>query len=99
MLFDDEVVAPDHLEVPTAASTAPTEREIKMATQLVESLSAPFEPAKYQDDYRQKVLALIEAKADGEVIAKPEAPAPAAPVVDLMAALEASLEAAKQRSA
>ena len=99
MLFDDEVVAPDNLEVPTAASTTPTEREIKMATQLVESLSAPFEPAKYQDDYRQKVLALIEAKADGEVIEKPEAPAPAAPVVDLMAALEASLEAAKQRSA
>jgi DNA end-binding protein Ku len=99
MLFDDEVIAPDHLEVPTAVSTAPTEREIKMATQLVESLSAPFEPAKYQDDYRQKVLALIEAKADGEVIEKPQAPAPAAPVVDLMAALEASLEAAKQRSA
>ena len=36
-----------------------------MATQLVESLSAPFEPAKYHDDYREKVLALIEAKADG----------------------------------
>src|SRR5262249_31330809 len=49
MLFDDEVVAPDHLEVPTAASTAPTEREIKMATQLVESLSAPFQPATYKD--------------------------------------------------
>ena len=45
-----------------------------MATQLVESLSAPFEPAKYHDDYREKVLALIEAKADGEIIAQPEAP-------------------------
>jgi DNA end-binding protein Ku len=70
-----------------------------MATQLVESLSAPFEPTKYADDYREKVLALIEAKAEGEIISQPEAPAAAAPVVDLMAALEASLEAARQRSA
>jgi DNA end-binding protein Ku len=99
MLYDDEVIPTADLEVPTAASTAPSEREIKMATQLVESLSAAFEPSKYTDDYRDKVLALIEAKADGEVISQPEAPAPSAPVVDLMAALEASLEAAKQRSA
>jgi DNA end-binding protein Ku len=99
MLYDDEVIAADDLEVPGALSTAPTDREIKMATQLVESLSAPFEPAKYKDDYRDKVLALIEAKADGEVIARPAAPAPAAPVLDLTAALEASLKEAKQRSA
>jgi DNA end-binding protein Ku len=99
MLYDDEVIAIDDVEVPTSKSTTPTEREIKMATQLVESLSASFEPAKYKDDYREKVLALIEAKADGEVIKQPAAPAPAAPVVDLMSALEASLEAAKQRSA
>jgi DNA end-binding protein Ku len=99
MLFDDEVIPTGDLEVPTAVSTAPSEREIKMATQLVESLSAPFEPEKYKDDYREKVLALIEAKAEGEIISQPEAPAPSAPVVDLMAALEASLEAAKQRSA
>ena len=85
MLFDDEVVAPDELEVPTATNTAPSEREINMATQLVESLSAPFDPAKYQDDYREKVLALIEAKAEGEIIQPAEAPAPAAPVVDLVA--------------
>ena len=100
MLFrSDEVVATDDLEVPTSKNTAPTDREIKMATQLVESLSAPFEPAKYKDDYREKVLALVEAKADGEVITRPAAPAPAAPVHDLTAALEASLKAAKQRSA
>jgi DNA end-binding protein Ku len=70
-----------------------------MATQLVESLSAPFEPGKYSDDYREKVLALIEAKADGEIIAAPEAPAATAPVVDLMEALEASLAAARKKSA
>ena len=96
MLYADEVVAPGELSVPTAADTAPSERELHMASQLVESLSAPFDPDKYHDDYREKVLALIEAKADGEIIT-PAAPAEEhAPVVDLMAALEASLARAKQ---
>jgi DNA end-binding protein Ku len=99
MLFDDEVIPTADLDVPTATSTAPSDREITMATQLVESLSAPFEPTNFHDDYREKVLTLIEAKAEGEVIRAPAAPAPAAPVVDLAAALEASLKAAKQRSA
>jgi DNA end-binding protein Ku len=99
MLYDDEVIAPGDLEVPTAVDTKPSEREVKMATQLVDSLSAPFEPEKFKDDYREKVLALIEAKADGEIIAQPEAPKEAAPVVDLMAALEASLAAARKHSA
>jgi DNA end-binding protein Ku len=99
MLYDDEVVAPEDLEIPTTAATAPTEREVTMATQLVESLSAAFDPSKYTDDYRDKVLSLIEAKADGEVVAQPEAPASSAPVVDLMAALEASLAAARKQPA
>lgn len=96
MLYADEVVDTGELEVPTAADTAPSERELNMAAQLVESLSAPFDPAKYHDDYREKVLALIEAKAQGEIISQPEPTAEAAPVVDLMAALEASLARAKQ---
>ncbi|HET6965232.1 MAG TPA: Ku protein [Acidimicrobiales bacterium] len=96
MLYADEVVDTADLEVPTAADTAPSERELNMAAQLVESLSAPFDPTKYHDDYREKVLALIEAKAQGEIISQPEPTAEAAPVVDLMAALEASLARAKQ---
>ncbi|HEX4864339.1 MAG TPA: Ku protein [Acidimicrobiales bacterium] len=99
MLYADEVVDTAELEVPKAADTQPSEREVKMAEQLVESLSAPFEPEKYHDDYREKVLALIDAKAEGEEIVAPEAPEPAAPVVDLMAALEESLARAKKRSA
>ncbi len=95
MLYADEVVDPGELEVPTVEDTAPSEKELDMARQLVESLSGPFEPGKYQDDYRDKVLALIEAKADGEIIVQPEVPATVAPVVDLMAALEASLAQAK----
>ena len=66
-----------------------------MAQQLIDSLSSDFEPEKYRDEYRDKVLDLIERKAQGEEIAvQPEAPAPAK-VPDLMAALEASLAAVK----
>src|SRR5579875_517391 len=98
LYYADEVVEPEELAVPTAADTSPTERELQMAAALVESLSAPFEPDKYRDDHREKVLALIEAKAEGQVVTSPEAEAAAPPVVDLMAALEASLAAARARA-
>jgi DNA end-binding protein Ku len=66
-----------------------------MAQQLVESLSAEFDPSKYRDTYREQVQDLIEKKAEGQEIAEVPEPAAAAPVVDLMAALEASLAAAR----
>ena len=70
-----------------------------MARQLIESLSAPFEPGKYRDTYREQLLEMIERKASGEVVVA-QAEAVAAPkAVDLMAALEASLAAAKARKA
>jgi DNA end-binding protein Ku len=70
-----------------------------MAQQLIDSLSSDFEPEKYRDEYREKVLELIERKAAGEEIAvQPEAPEPKK-VPDLMAALEASLAAVKGESA
>lgn len=97
MLYADEVVAPESLEVRRSDELKPSERELKMATSLVESLSAPFEPEKYHDEHREKLLQLIEAKAAGETIVAPEAEEKA-PVVDLMAALEASLAAAGAKS-
>jgi DNA end-binding protein Ku len=83
--------------VPTAESVAPTKRELDMAAALVESLSAPFDPSRYHDDHREKIMAMIEAKAEGQVITAPAEKETTAPVVDLMAALEASLAAAKER--
>jgi DNA end-binding protein Ku len=98
LLFADEVVAAESLEVPTAADTRPTERELDMARQLVGSLASDWAPEKYRDDYRDKVLELIEAKAEGnEVALAPPADRPA-PVLDLMAALEASLARATGRA-
>jgi DNA end-binding protein Ku len=96
MIFADEVVPKDDLEgLPEAEELKVSEREVKMAQALIESLATDFEPERYKDEYREKVLELIEAKADGQEIATaPEAPAPTE-VPDLMAALEASLAAVR----
>src|SRR5580700_4465212 len=96
MLFGDEVLPPDRLdELDSIGDAEASPRELKMAEQLIESLSTEFDPSKYHDEYRERVLELIEKKAAGEEIAvQPEAEEPeAAP--DLMAALEASLAALK----
>jgi DNA end-binding protein Ku len=96
MLFADEVVAPEELDdLPEGKELKASQRELTMAQQLIDSLSSDFEPEKYRDEYREKVLELIERKASGEEIAvQPEAPEPKK-VPDLMAALEASLAAVK----
>jgi DNA end-binding protein Ku len=99
MLFHDEVVPSDDLDdLPSAKELKASDRELKMAQQLIDSLSSEFDPSRYRDEYRDKVLDLIERKASGEEIAvQPEAPQPAR-VPDLMAALEASLAAVKDDS-
>ena len=75
-----------------------SDAEIAMAEQLISTLEADYEPEKYTDGYRERVLELIQKKSDGEeiLIAEEAAPAATSEVVDLMAALEASVAAAKQ---
>jgi DNA end-binding protein Ku len=70
-----------------------------MAMQLIESLTTDFDPTKYHDTYRERVLDLIERKAEGEEITIEAAPEEPAKVPDLMAALEASLAATKKKPA
>lgn len=94
MNFADEVVPRDELGTLPGPGVAASERELQMANQLIESLSTDFDPERYRDDYRLAVLSLIEAKAAGHEVVTEPAPA-AAPVIDLMAALEASLARAK----
>ena len=96
MIFHDEVVPHDDIDdLPDSKDLDVSDREVKMAQQLIDSLSSEFDPSQYRDEYRDKVLELIERKASGEEIAvQPEAPQPAK-VPDLMAALEASLAAVK----
>ena len=98
MVYADEVNEPS--QIPELAEVGDIElpdKELEMATQLIESLDASFEPEKFRDSYREQVLELIERKAAGEdaVVAPVEAPEPDK-VIDLMAALEASVKEAKE---
>jgi DNA end-binding protein Ku len=94
MLWGDEVLSPDRLDELESVEEAPaSDRELKMAEQLIDSLAAQWDPGEFRDEYRERVLDLIERKAAGEEItAQPQAEEPAA-APDLMAALEASLAA------
>ena len=68
--------------------------ELQMAEQLVEGLARPFEPEAYPNETRKALLDFLHAKAEGAEIAEPEEAPEPAPVIDLMAALKASLAAA-----
>jgi DNA end-binding protein Ku len=69
--------------------------ELDMAVQLVQSMKGDFDPEEYRNDYRDTLRAMLEARLAGEEISVPEAPEPA-PVIDLMEALKASVEQAKE---
>jgi len=90
MNFHDEVVDVDDLDLPSPQRN-PSDREIEMAGKLVKSLAAKFEPASYEDTYREAVLAVIERKAKGEPIVEAPEETKQQDADDLMAALEASL--------
>jgi DNA end-binding protein Ku len=93
MRYADEVLPREGL-VPEADGEL-TEREKQMARQLVESLAVDeFLPEKFHDEYREQVLDLIARKSDGEEIVAEPVVEPPAKVLDLVAALEASLEQA-----
>jgi len=100
MLFGDEVNAPERLdELEDLTDVEANTREVAMAQQLIDQLSTPFDPTAYRDEYRERVLDLIDRKAAGEQVAvQPAAAAPAA-VPDLMAALEASVAAVRGNGA
>jgi DNA end-binding protein Ku len=74
------------------------EKELAMAKMLIEQLSEPFNPEKYKDDYREKLLEMIDKKVAGEEV-KISPEAPKTNVIDLMAALQASLEAVGPKNA
>jgi DNA end-binding protein Ku len=98
MVFADEIVSPDRFaELDGEVKTS--EREVAIAKQLIDSLSGPFEPEKYHDEYREQVLALIDRKASGEeIVLQPQAPEDKVDGADLMSALQASLEEVKKRT-
>jgi DNA end-binding protein Ku len=97
MVYADEVNDPSSIpELADLDEVELPDKELTMARQLIESLSAEFEPDKFQDTYRKAVEGLIEAKAAGEEVIAPVNGVEPAQVIDLMAALEASVAAAKE---
>jgi DNA end-binding protein Ku len=97
LYFADEVRDWKDLDVPGAIKLQP--REMEIAERLIDSLTTKWKPEKYEDTYRKRVLKLVKDKAKGkEIVVEPEAKP--APVTDLLAALEASVKAARgKRSA
>ncbi|WP_285704108.1 Ku protein [Microtetraspora sp. NBRC 16547] len=71
-------------------------QELKMAESLIETMVADFDPGEYKDTYREALQSIIEAKIAGREVVAPEVPVEEKPAVDLMAALRASVEAAKK---
>ena len=94
MFWPDEIREAEGVDV--EATVRP--QEVEMARQLIESLSGPFEPTAYRDEYRDKLLEIVERKIAGEEITVAAAEEASEGVVDLMEALKRSVEAAKQRT-
>jgi DNA end-binding protein Ku len=93
MYFADEVRSPVD-ELPNLPdSEQPSAREVKMAELLIESMEGSWDPSRYHDTHRQKIEALIEEKRQGRTIVTAAAAPAGSKVVDLMAALSASIEA------
>jgi DNA end-binding protein Ku len=96
-LWPDEVREPAFEVLGTAVE--PAEAEVAMAETLVAAMSGDFDPSQHTDHYREAVEALIQAKVDGmETVTPPEAGESSEAVVDLMAALRASVEAARREA-
>ena len=98
MVYADEVIPAEEVsELEGIDGIEVSDRELAMATQLIQSLSAEFEPDRFRDEYREKVLELIERKAAGdETVIEAPAAVEETKVVALLAALEASVAEARE---
>jgi len=96
MYYKDEV---RELEGFGAPDVEIKEAELKVAHQLIEALADEWDPEKYHDNFQENLKKLIEVKLEGGEVQEVEKPKKLAPVVDLMAALKASLENAKKPAA
>jgi len=95
MMWPDEIRKPDFATL-GATEDAAKPQELKMARLLVETLAGDYDADEFEDDYQQALEALVEAKLEGgEVKAAPEEKKETGEVVDLLAALQRSVDAAK----
>lgn len=96
--FPDEVrKASEVPNIPSADSVS--KKEIDTAILLIDQLTTTFKPDQYKDDFRLRVLELVEAKRTGKELVTVQEKAPAAEMTDLMAALQASIDRTKPQAA
>lgn len=96
--YAQEVLPAEKVYPAAKKPAAVSERELKVAEQLIDSLAAAFEPEKYHDEYRDCIMKMVEAKAAGRTVEIKPAPAPrATKPVDLVDVLKASVAEAKKR--
>ncbi len=95
MLWPDEIRTPSFDFLDEKVEVRP--QELAMAASLIDTLTGDFDPAAYTDSYREALQAVIDAKIEGREVVQPESAQPTSgTVVDLMAALRASVDAAKK---
>src|SRR5262245_4949688 len=93
LYWPDEIRALGEPDLPEdEAEIKPAEK--KMAAQLIEAMTGEFDPAQYRDEYREALMQVIESKIEGRETVEVEEPAEPTKLVDLMAALQASVTAA-----
>lgn len=98
MFFADEIRKVN--EIPgLPVKVKATEKELDLALGLVNSMTSAFDPEKYRDEYREKLMAIIQKKAAGEEVVVPEVVEKEAKVIDLMSALKESIEKIKSEQA
>ncbi|KQL44325.1 DNA repair protein [Brevibacillus choshinensis] len=92
IFYPDEVRPVNQVPALPDSNVTLAENELKMATELINNMTIPFDPSKYTDEYRSELQAMIEKKLEGQEIATSPA-VPRTNVIDLMQALKESLEA------
>jgi DNA end-binding protein Ku len=96
--WPDEIRSTEELDLP-AEEFDYKPAELAMAKQLVSAMTGKFDPAQYKDEYRQALESVIQAKVEGKETVEIEAPEEGGKLIDLMAALEASVKSAKEARA
>jgi DNA end-binding protein Ku len=94
MVWPDEVRAADFETLSDGVKSSKAERDV--ARTLIDTMAEDYDPTQYHDEYREALEELVHAKATGGEVRKPPEPEEKAPVVDLVAALKASVEAARK---
>ncbi len=99
MFFADEVRSAENLQIESLEDQVSIDsKEKELALQIVDNLTAEFEPEKYDNEYREQLMDIIRQKMEGEDIAAPVSPREEERVIDLMEKLRASIEATEEQA-